>query len=55
MRFQTKHLGALTAVAVAAAAVAGTLIQLSTPVVVSQSDAANNAYKAKMGWIAYKS
>jgi len=55
MRFQKKHLGALTAVAVAAAAVAGTLIQLSAPVVVSQSDAANNAYKAKMGWIAYKS
>lgn len=59
MRFQTKHLGALTAVAVAAAAVAGTLIQLATPVVVSDEaaggDTANNAYKAKMGWIAYKS
>lgn len=55
MRFQKKHVGALTAVAVAAAAVAGTLIQLSAPVVVSQSDAAHNAYKAKMGWIAYKS
>lgn len=55
MTFQKKHLGALTAVAVAAAAVAGTLIQLTAPVTVSTTDPANNAYKAKMGWIAYKS
>lgn len=53
MRFQKKQLGALTAVAVAAAAVAGTLIQLTAPVTVSTTDPAHNAYKAKMGWIAY--
>lgn len=53
MRFQKKQLGALTAVAVAAAAVAGTLVQLAAPVTVSTSDPAHNAYKAKMGWIAY--
>lgn len=59
MKFKRKSLGTLTAIAVATAAVAGTLVQLSTPVVVSDQalggDAANNAYKAKMGWIAYKS
>lgn len=44
----------LAAAAVATAAVAATLIQLDTPVVVSTDDAANNAYKAKMGWISYK-
>jgi len=30
-------------------------IKLDTPVVVSTDDPANNAYKAKMGWISYKS
>lgn len=53
MKFQRKHLFALTAVAVATAAVAGTLIQLTEPVVVSKADLANNAFKAKMGWISY--
>ncbi len=53
MTFQKKQLGALTAVAVAAAAVAGTLIQLTAPVTVSTTAPANNAYKAKMGWISY--
>ncbi|MDO8250563.1 MAG: choice-of-anchor O protein [Rhodoferax sp.] len=46
---------ALTAVAVATAAIAATLIQLDAPVVVSTDDLANNAYKAKMGWMSYKS
>jgi len=59
MAFKRKHLAPLTAIATATAVVAGTLIQLATPVVVSDQalggDAANNAYKAKMGWIAYKS
>ena len=45
----------LTAVAVATAVIAGTLIQLDPPVVVSTDDTANNAFKAKMGWISYKS
>ncbi|MDO9164719.1 MAG: choice-of-anchor O protein [Rhodoferax sp.] len=58
MKLELKHgkaAIALTAVAVATAAIAATLIQLDAPVVVSTSDAANNAYKAKMGWISYKS
>ncbi|TCV85184.1 choice-of-anchor O protein [Sulfurirhabdus autotrophica] len=46
---------ALIAASVATAAIAATLIQLDAPVVVSTSDPANNAYKAKMGWISYKS
>ena len=40
---------------VATAAVAGTLIQLDEPLVVSTTDPANNAFKAKMGWISYMS
>lgn len=52
---QGKVAFALTAVAVATAVIAGTLIQLDPPVVVSTGDAANNAFKAKMGWISYKS
>ena len=59
MGMKRKYIGALIGVAVATAAVAGTLVQLSGPVVVSDQalggDTANNAYKAKMGWIAYKS
>lgn len=39
---------------VATAALAATLIQLAAPVTVTTTDAANNAYKAKMGWISYK-
>jgi hypothetical protein len=46
---------ALSLAAVVTAAIAATLIQLDAPVVVSTSDPANNAYKAKMGWISYKS
>jgi len=46
---------ALTAVTVAAAAIAATLIQFDAPVVVSTDDLSNNAYKAKMGWMSYKS
>jgi hypothetical protein len=53
MRFKGKQWGALTAIAVASAAIAGTLMQLDTPVVVSTTDAANNAFKAKMGWQSY--
>jgi hypothetical protein len=41
---------------VATAAYAATLyIKLDPPVVVSTDDPANNAFKAKMGWISYKS
>lgn len=42
--------------ATAAAAYAATLyLKLDAPVVVTTDDAANNAYKAKMGWMSYKS
>lgn len=53
MKFQRKHVFAMTAIAVATAALAGTLIQLTEPVVVSKAAPANNAFKAKMGWISY--
>ncbi len=46
---------AIAAAAVSAAAIAATLVQLDAPVEVSTANAANNAFKAKMGWIAYKS
>ena len=46
---------AVTAMVVVSAVIAGTLIQLDPPVMVSTSDPANNAFKAKMGWISYKS
>jgi hypothetical protein len=46
---------AIVATAAASAAIAATLIQLDPPVVVSTDDPAHNAYKAKMGWISYKS
>jgi Domain of unknown function DUF11 len=46
---------AIAGASVTTAVVAGTLVQLATPVVVSTADPANNAFKAKMGWIAYKS
>jgi len=46
---------AIAAAAVSVAAIAATLIQLDAPVVVSTTDAAHNAFKAKMAWIAYKS
>jgi len=58
MKLNQKHgkvAFALTTVAVATAVIAGTLIQLDPPVVVSTDDALNNAFKAKMGWISYKS
>ncbi|WP_240538355.1 ATPase, T2SS/T4P/T4SS family [Rhodoferax sp. PAMC 29310] len=58
MEFNRKHgklAVALSAVAVATAAIAGTLMQLQPEVVVSTAAAANNAYKAKMGWQSYKS
>jgi hypothetical protein len=45
---------ALTAALVATTAFAATIMSLDTPVVVSTGDAANNAFKAKMGWISYK-
>lgn len=46
---------AIAVTAVSAAVIAATLIQLDAPVVVSTADVANNASKAKMGWISYKS
>ncbi len=52
---QGKKAIAVAAMAVVSAAIAATLIQLDPPVVVSTSDPANNAFKAKMGWISYKS
>ncbi len=42
---------ALSGAVVATSAIAATLMLLDPPVVVSTSDAANNAFKAKMGWI----
>lgn len=54
MKLQRKHVFAMSAIAVATAAVAATLVQLTDPVVVSQTSG-TNAFKAKMGWIAYKS
>lgn len=53
MKVKRKHLGAMTAIAVATAAVAGSLIALTEPMVVSKAAPANNAFKAKMGWISY--
>ena len=57
MQFKRKHLAIVAGVAaVSGLAYAASLyIKLDPPVVVSTDDAANNAYKAKMGWIAYKS
>jgi len=56
MKFKRKHLAVLVGIAVAGAAYAATLyIKLDPPVVVSKLDTDNNAYKAKMGWISYKS
>lgn len=52
---QGKAAIALSAAAIATATIAATLIQLDPPVVVSSTDTSNNAFKAKMGWIAYKS
>lgn len=52
MNLRRKQFLALTAIALATAAVAGTLIQLAPPVVVS-STSGSNAFKAKMGWISY--
>jgi MYXO-CTERM domain-containing protein len=52
---QGKTAIALAAMAVVSAAIAATLFQLDPPVVISTSDVANHAYKAKMGWISYKS
>ena len=56
MKFKRKHLAVLVGMAVAGAAYAATYyIKLDPPVVVSTQDPANNAFKAKMGWISYKS
>lgn len=57
MKFKRKQLAVLVGMAVAGAASAAALyiMQLDAPVVVSTKDPANNAYKAKMGWISYKS
>jgi hypothetical protein len=58
MHFKPKANRALLAMAtavVATAAIAATFMQLDAPVIVTTTDAANNAYKAKMGWISYKS
>ena len=56
MRLKFNKLAAAIAVAAAAAAaMAATLVQLDAPVAVSTASVANNAFKAKMGWIAYKS
>ena len=56
MRFKLKASQAAFALAagtVATVAIAATFITLATPVVVSTDDTANNAFKAKMGWISY--
>lgn len=55
MKFKRKQLAVLVGMAVAGAASAAALyiMQLDAPVVVSTDDPANNAYKAKMGWISY--
>jgi hypothetical protein len=56
MKFKRKQLAVLVGMAVAGLAYATTLyIKLDPAVVVSTADTANNAYKAKMGWISYKS
>lgn len=64
MRFKLKAHQAALALAVgtvATVAIAATLVQFTAPVVVSDAtavppgDPANNAFKAKMGWISYKS
>lgn len=56
MEFKRKQLAVLVGMAVAGVAYAATLyVKLDPPVVVSTDDTANNAYKAKMGWISYKS
>lgn len=46
---------ALGAAGVVTAALAGALIQFDAPAVVSTQDPAHNAFKAKMGWLSYKS
>ena len=58
MQFKFKARQAAVALAVATVATvasAATSIQLDAPITVSTTDPANNAYKAKMGWISYKS
>lgn len=50
-----KLVAVITFAVVSAAAIAATLIQLDSPVKASNANAANNAFKAKMAWIAYKS
>lgn len=52
MKFKRQYWAAWPAIAVTTAAVAGTLVQLTAPVVVSQTSG-SNAFKAKMGWISY--
>jgi len=58
MKLHLKHgkkAVAIIVVAVSAVAIAASLIRLDAPVVVSAADPAHNAFKAKMGWISYKS
>ncbi len=50
-----KLVAVITVAVVSAAAIAATLMQLDSPVMASIANAANNAFKAKMAWIAYKS
>lgn len=54
MKPERKYLAVLLGTAIAGAAYAAALyIELDPPVVVSTDDPANNAFKAKMGWISY--
>ncbi len=55
MKLKRKYGLAVAGLAAAGAAIAGTMILLSPVKIVSTTDPANNAYKAKMGWISYKS
>lgn len=56
MKLKPGQIGlAVAGALVATAAIAATLIELGPVVAVSTTDPANNAFKAKMGWISYKS
>jgi len=54
-KFKPMAVGVSLALVATAAFAAAFYIKLDTPVVVSTDDPANNAFKAKMGWISYKS
>jgi hypothetical protein len=54
-KFKPMTVAASLALVATAAYAAAFYIKLDTPLVVSTDDPANNAFKAKMGWISYKS